>query len=34
MMEALNNMIKNINANTQIILESFGKIVEKNKERI
>ncbi|EDO8534803.1 TPA: hypothetical protein SE424_001562 [Campylobacter jejuni] len=31
---ALNNMIKNINANTQIILESFGKIVEKNKERI
>ncbi|EAL0711944.1 hypothetical protein IL032_000363, partial [Campylobacter jejuni] len=24
---ALNNMIKNINANTQIILESFGKIV-------
>ncbi len=32
--EALINMIKNINTNTQIILENFGKIVEKNKERI
>ncbi|EAI5942615.1 hypothetical protein QRV79_001440 [Campylobacter coli] len=32
--EVLINMINNINTNTQIILESFGKIVEKNKERI
>ncbi|HEB9431528.1 TPA: hypothetical protein RZK50_000676 [Campylobacter coli] len=30
--EALINIIKNINTNTQIILENFGKIVEKTKK--